>query len=381
MLPLIGFWISAFLIAYTYFGYYLILLIWHQAQRKNRSVPEDHVPLVSMVISAYNEEDVIADKIRNCTEIDYPRDRIEFIFGTDGCSDATAEILKQSEEVQVVSFARRSGKANVLNRIVPRAKGEIICFSDANTLYRPDAIQKLVRHLSNPRIGGVCGNLLLIDRENPSAEKGEAQYWQYENRIKQLEGDIRTVFGASGGIYVVRKHLFHPLPGDRMVNDDFLIAMRVVQQGYDMVYEADAMAREVTSGDIRSEFKRKARIGAANFEVLPLIADLLHPKKGFVAFGLWSHKIIRWLVPFLLFITLISSTFLLDHPFYYWIFIAQLIFYMVALIGYLAEKSFSLPSFILYPYYLTAVNLALGVGFCRFLFRLQKPTWQRSKRN
>ncbi|HNT65960.1 MAG TPA: glycosyltransferase family 2 protein [bacterium] len=381
MFAVVLFWITVFLIFYTYCGYFLLLLIWHRLARRKSLTERSDLPTVTMVISAHNEQAVIRKKIENCRSIDYPRGRIEFLFGTDGCTDGTDRVLQQNDDLRVIAFSERSGKAGVLNRLVPQATGEILCFSDANTIYEPDAIRKLVRHLSDERIGGVCGNLLLTDRENPAAKEGEARYWHYENRIKKLEGDIRTVFGASGGIYVIRRELYQPLPADRMINDDFLLSMRVVQQGYDVIYDGKAVAYETPSSDVKGEFRRKVRIGAANFAVLPQIADLLHPNKGFIAFGLWSHKIVRWLVPFLLLIALIASACALDRPFFQWIFAAQLLFYGTALVGCLAEKRFSLPVFVLYPYYFTAVNLALAVGFFRFLFRLQKPTWQSIERN
>ena len=378
------FWVSAILLIYTYLGFYLILLILANLQSKRREKDMHHTPMVSMLISAFNEEKVIEKKIKNCLDLDYPKDKIEILIGSDGSNDKTNDILQEfkNEFIKLFVFEQRRGKANVLNDLVDHAKGDILIFSDANTIYLRNALKYMVQYFVDPQIGGVCGKLELISLDDKYGEQGETLYWSYENRIKYLEGKIKTVLGANGGIYAIRKLLFQKLPVSIMVNDDFLVPLRIVKQGYDVIYEAEAIGRETTSLSIKGEFTRRVRIGAANFNVLKEIAPLLAPRRGFVAFALWSHKILRWFAPFLLIFLFISNIFLIGSWFFNTLFIAQLVFYLVSLSGSAISNSKRgrKVTFLSYCYYFASMNLALLVGFMKFLFKTQKPTWAKVER-
>ncbi len=336
-----------------------------------------------MVISAYNEEKVIEKKLENCLNIDYPSDKIEFIIGSDGSDDRTVELVKSwpQPNIHLIDFKSQRGKACVLNDIIPNTTGDLLCFSDANTLYHADAIKNLIRHFHDSKVGGVCGKLVLHAPNQKKVHKEEAQYWNFENRIKKLEGKIKTVFGATGGIYIIRKKLWQPLPDHTMINDDFLTAIRVIKQKYNVLYDEEAIAMEYTASDIKGEFNRKIRIGAANYKVISYLLPLLNPFRGFVAFGLWSHKIIRWFVPFFLIALLITNLFLLDSIIYQITLALQLSLYLFGILGFILDlRSITMPVFS-YPFYFFAMNIAFIFGFFRCLFNRQRPAWSRTERH
>ncbi|MCA9742669.1 glycosyltransferase family 2 protein [candidate division KSB1 bacterium] len=376
------FWLSAVLILHTYIGYPFLLVGFSIFASKKREKDENHLPCVSMLVSAFNEQECIAEKMENSLQLNYPADKLQIIIGSDASTDGTEDIVRKYTDprFKLVPFKQRRGKALVLNDLVEAASGEILVFSDANTMYKPDAIHRLVAHFGDAKIGGVCGRLVLLSKNGHIDTEGEKLYWDFENYIKFLEGKVRTVFGANGAIYAIRKELYERLPTDKAVMDDFLIPLKIVMRGYDVVYEKDAVVWEHTSPSLQSEFARKARIGAANFNGIREILPLLSPRRGFVAFGLWSHKLIRWLVPFLLISILASNILLLGSTFYNITFGLQALFYALALLGWKAEKLRTKLSVLVYPYYFLVVNSALLVGFFRFLTKSQQAAWVRSDR-
>lgn len=376
------FWFSTFLIFHTYIGYPIILMTLSVFASKRRALNENNLPTVTMLISAYNEEASIAEKMENCRMLNYPIEKFEVVVGSDASNDSTEEIVRKYTDgrIKLISFSERRGKARVLNDLVGIASGKILVFSDANTLYKQDAIYRLVGHFADLRVGGVCGRLILLNKNGQMDSEGEKFYWDFENYIKFLEGKVKTVFGANGAIYAIRKELFERLPSHKAVMDDFLIPLKIVMKGFDVVYDKDAIVWENTAPSMRAEFIRKARIGAANFNGIREILPLLNPKKGFVAFGLWSHKIIRWLVPFFLILLLTSNILLIGAPFYNIFFGIQVLFYGLALVAWKAENLRKRLSFLVYPYYFVIVNGALLVGFFRFLKKSQQPAWTRVER-
>jgi cellulose synthase/poly-beta-1,6-N-acetylglucosamine synthase-like glycosyltransferase len=376
------FWLSCFLICHTYLLYPLSLMVFSAYFARQRRKDEKLTPSVSMLIPAYNEASVIEQKIKNCRELDYPRDKLEILIGSDGSTDRTNELAQKNTEgmIRFNAFEQRRGKAAVLNDLARLARGEILVFSDANSMYRPDAIRRLVASFGADRVGGVCGRLALLNASGRSEAEGERLYWDYENYLKYLEGKIQTVFGANGAIYAIRRNLFGELSTQTIVIDDFVIPMRIVKMGYDVVYEKDAVAWEFTAPNVRSEFKRKVRIGAGNFHSIRDIVSLLNPLRGFIAFGLWSHKITRWLAPFLLIAAFAAAAQLRSEAFYKEFFFIQLIFYGVVIIAWVLDCLNFRVRWLVYPYYFVMANLALLIGFFKFLMGTQKPTWVRVER-
>ncbi|MGQ9560468.1 MAG: glycosyltransferase family 2 protein [Candidatus Oleimicrobiaceae bacterium] len=382
MVARVVFWLSLGMILYTYVGYYLVLLMWARLRPRQRRTEAGFLPTVSMVIAAYNEEKVLREKLENCRRLDYPAERIEFLFGSDGSTDATVDLIGSCgiPTVRLLAFPHREGKARVLNKIIPEAKGEILIFSDANTIYQPDAVRRMVAHFADPTVGGVCGYLRLVSPDRRASSQGEAVYWDYENRLKRLEGTIKTVFGATGGIYAIRRELFVPLPTNKTVNDDFLVPLRVVERGYDVVYEGRAVATEYTSPRVKGEFLRKVRIGAANFNVLPDIRGLLSPRRGYIAFGLWSHKLIRWLVPFLLIFLLVANICARGTSFLDGFLIVQGFFYCLVVLGWMLSLLGVRLGVVTYAYYFVVIHMGLLVGFFKFLVGRQPAAWTRVER-
>ncbi len=379
------FWLAVFLILYTYVFYFFVLFFIAAIVPKKRKKNEKYFPSVSFVIAAYNEKKVIEAKIKNCISLKYPKSKIEFIFGSDHSIDGTNAIIKRfartHAQIKLVPFKKREGKAGVINKIVPKAKGTVLLFSDANTIYHAESVRKMVSHFADPAVGGVCGKLILVKPNKNVGGQGETLYWGYENRIKYLEGKIKTVFGATGGIYAIRKQFFQKLPKHKTnISDDFLIPMKIVEKGFDVVYDKNAIAREYASLTMKDEFSRKVRIGAANLYALHKIKCLLNPRRGFVAFGLWSHKIIRWLVPFLMLLLVVLNVFLLDNQFFLMFFIIQILFYLFACVGWLFDrkgiqyKPFSI------LYYVVSINLALLVGYYKYITGTIQPMWARLER-
>lgn len=377
------FWISGFLIFYTYLGYPVLLRGIAFFISKRRQIDDKHLPSVSMLIAAYNEEATIEEKLKNCLAIDYPQDKLEIIIGSDGSKDRTNEIVGKyaSQQIHLVVSQERQGKAAVLNKLAQLAQGKIFVFSDANSMYRRDAIARLVPHFADDQVGGVCGRLVLLNKNGQIEAGGERFYWDYENYLKYLEGKIKTVFGANGAIYAIRRELFKTLPRDKVVTDDLLIPLSIAQRGYDIVYEKEAQAYEFAAPDLKSEFKRKVRIGAGNFHGMREILPLLSPLRGFISFGLWSHKIIRWMVPFLLIVMFVSNLMLWEVPlFYNTLFTLQTLFYALAFVAWILGRFDIHVPLLIYPYYFVVVNLALLIGFFKFLTHTQKPAWSRVER-
>jgi cellulose synthase/poly-beta-1,6-N-acetylglucosamine synthase-like glycosyltransferase len=382
------FWVCVSLILYTYLIYPGILFVWakikgllqSEKMKTSRGFLADgsDLPSVTIVVSAYNEEAVLEKKIWNLSTLDYPTEKLEVLFGSDGSTDNTSAMLTRSlrSHFRFVDFQQRRGKAAVLNELIPQASGDIIVLSDANTIYSPDTIRMLVRHFSDPTVGAVCGELILEVNNKTSGGLGEGSYWKYENRLKLMEDHIRSTVGATGGVYAIRKRLFTRLPIGKAVTDDFVVSLGVLKQGFKVAYDPQAIAREQSSNSVAGEFRRKVRIGAANFHGLSELFPLLHPRYGFVAFVLWSRKITRWLVPlFLLGLFLCSLLLASESTLYFTVLIFEVIFLLSAIIGMICERmNFNIGLFGL-PYYFVAMNAALFVGFIRFILRLQRPTW------
>lgn len=375
------FWVSISLVLYTYFIYPLILMLLRLLKSRITVEEKDFYPSVSLIISAYNEEKVLEAKIINCLQLSYPKDRLEIIIGSDGSTDRTETIANKYIEqgVRFLDFSRRTGKVNVLNNIIPQAKGGIIVLSDANTIYEPNSIQELVKHFINPRIGCVCGKLILKKPDTSYGGEFEGIYWKYESFLKRLEGRMGFLLGANGGIYAIRKNLFEIIPTNTIV-EDFVIPMKILENGYKIIYEPEAVAFEETSKSIAEEIKRKIRIGAGAYQAILLTIPMLNIFRGFPSFAYWSHKVIRWFVPFLLIFLLLFNILLIKESRYLYLFILQCIGYLGAFTGYLLNKNKIQLKLFTPLYYFVAMNVALLIGFFRFIMGLQSVTWERVDR-
>ena len=341
----IGFWIVLFSLFYIYFGYPLLLGLFALFRQNQVRMDERYEPSVSLIIAAYNEEGVIGEKIENSLKLEYPKDKLEIIVFSDASTDRTDEIVKSYAEqgVRLLRIEGRKGKTYCQNEAVKIASGEIIVFSDANSMYEPDAIQKLVRHFADERVGCVSGELRYrsrSDRKHKTVE-GERTYWQYDQIIKRLESKVSSLVGASGAIYAVRRELFEPLPSD--ILEDLVRPLRIVRKGYRVVYDPEAVTWEDTAQDPNREFRRRVRIVTQS--VYSLLRDkslfgLLNPLRyGIFSIQLWSHKVLRWLSGIFLVLILALNIPLIGRGMVYTITMTgQVAFYLLALWGILSEK-------------------------------------------
>ncbi len=377
------FWIFLFLITFTYLIYPAIIIFMSLFVSSPPKLPISEYPTVAMVVPAFNEEDHLHEKINNCLTIDYPQDRIEFIFGSDGSDDGTNDILesKSNRSIRAFIYPKREGKTKVLNKLIGMTQAEIILLSDANTIYQPESVKILVRHFSDNAIGGVCGKLRLINPSCTSGGTGESLYWRYENLIKEAEGKISSVISANGAIFAIRRALFEPLQEDIIVNDDFANTLNILRKNKRVIYEPQAIATENTSPNMGNELIRRIRISALNFNAMPELIRFLRPKYGFPALALFSHKILRWLVPFFGFGILISNFLILGQGgLYPYLFAGQVLIYLASLLGYLGEKFFNRAGIFLPFYYLVLMNIALVIGLWLSITGTQKHAWERVSR-
>jgi cellulose synthase/poly-beta-1,6-N-acetylglucosamine synthase-like glycosyltransferase len=387
----IAFGLSVGLVLYTYLGYPLLLLLlgvgaqaWADVRfaffrgDRRRRLPAAEVR-ISLVFAAHNEEAVIEEKMRNCAALDYPPEHIEILVGCDGCTDRTGSLARAAapSNARVLEF-ERSGKPEVLNRLVEQATGDVVVFSDANTMLDARAPTFLVRHFADPEIGCVCGDLRLTAL--PGASVSESFYWRYEGFLKFMESRLDLLLGANGGIYALRRELFVPI-AKGVIIDDFLVAMQARRAGRRVIFDAEAFAREEAAPRVRDEYRRRVRIGAGNFHALRLTAGFLSPTAGRIAFSYWSHKVFRWLVPVALPVVLVSSFVLAaQHPVYLVVASLGVALLVLALLGRIGEgRGVHWPPLSV-PYYFLSQNVALLVGLGRFLVGGQPVAWERTQR-
>jgi len=309
-------------------------------------------PTVSLIITAYNEEKVIKSKLDNSLTLDYPEDKLEIILASDGSMDKTVQIAEKLPRVKVMSLERK-GKTSAQNRAAKEASGEILVFSDANGIYSQDAVRKLVRNFRDPDVGCVCGEL----RYEGNSQEG--LYWRYEVMIKKLESRTGRLLGANGCIYAVRKEYFVELPDE--VISDFVVPLKVFENGKYIIYEKEALAWE---DHPLETFQRKRRIILRSLQSLRHLRLLLNPfKRRNLFWQLFSHKILRWFMSFVLMSVFITNALLLKEGiFYEFFFVAQVMGYLIATVNLTAR------------YYLI-VNAASFLGVVDWIKGKRIITW------
>ncbi len=373
-----AFWILFSLIIYCYIGYPFLLFIISLIRKKSVK-REEWNPSVSIILSAYNEESVIEKKILNCLQINYPKDKIEILAGSDGSTDNTAKILKGFSDKRIRTFdsETRRGKTAMLNRLVKESSSDILIFTDAAELFKPDSVSNLIRNLADKKTGCVSGCYL----EDPEGGtfSGAGLYWRYEVLIRKLESRVNTLLGASGQIYAIRRELYVPQPDDTIL-DDQCIPQEVLRKGYRIVFEKEAVAYGTSVKSTRKEFLRKRRTLQGNFQALARFGDLLLPILSFRFFQIFSHKILRLLVPWFMAGIFIISLLKITEPFFFYLLYGQTLFYLFAFAGYLFDRINFRPGLaapVLFPYHIVSMNLAAVLGFVDFLRNKKSVLWQR----
>jgi len=375
------FWSCLALIVYAYAGYPLLLGAFGQLIRREGSgragateAPFDW-PAVSLLIPAYNEAPHLRAKLDNLDAIDYPRDRLEILFVSDGSTDATAEILAAAERpgLRLLLLPTRQGKPSAMNLAVSRSRHDILIFCDAATLVAHDAVKKLVRHFADPGVGVVCGAVELGHTAESAATEGV--YWKYEMALRRGEARIGATLTALGPFYAIRRAACRPLPSDAIL-EDFLRSMTARRLGYQVVDEPRARAIDLAAPTVAGEFTRRVRLAAGSFAAL---APLTRAATGTPAvfWSFISHKLLRWLAPFFLLGLLATSLLLWQQPLYRLAIFVQAVVYLWALAGMAFRKRLQNWRFALLGYFLVAMNLAFLVGFARSLTGRQPVTWTR----
>jgi cellulose synthase/poly-beta-1,6-N-acetylglucosamine synthase-like glycosyltransferase len=362
------FWISIITVVYTYLGYAILLILLVKIKQlidHNSKINSNVLPSVTLIVAAYNEESYIREKIENSKSIDYPKDKIQYLFITDGSNDKTPDIIKAYPEIKLLHQPERQGKIRAVERAIPHATGDITIFTDANTELNKDALKNIVRHFVNKKVGVVSGEKRILKRDmDEAAGAGEGFYWKYESKLKKWDDELYSVMGAAGELFAIRTKLFEPIPHDSLI-EDFYMSFKIVQKGYKIAYEPDAYALEEPSSSIKEELKRKVRIAAGGIQSIMRLKESLNPfKYGVVTFQYVSHRVLRWtLAPLALPLIFISNIFLLEKGLLYQVIFAnQVLFYLAALLGFLLEKRQIRLKLLFIPFYFCMMNYAVYAG-------------------
>jgi len=374
MIWLILFWASAGALLYSY-ALYPFLLGRITARRLPHSAAPDRWPSVSILLSAYNEEKNIAARLDNLLQLDYPAS-VEILVGTDGCTDATNDLVRARPDSRLTlhAFPQRRGKPAVLRDLAGMARSEVLVFTDAAAVFAPEALRKLVSHFADPNIGGVGGEIIFYHPGEETTD--ENVYWRMETFLRRRESLFDSCLGATGAIYAIRRELWPDIPANTLV-DDFVVPMRVREQRRRFIYEQEAVATMKLPPAVGDEMVRRIRIGAGGFQAMALCWRSLLPWRGLYTWSFWSHKVLRWLGPFFMLGALIANFFLLPAPFYVVTMMLQLLFYLLALAAVVMPRKLVLFS---RPHYFVVINLALLLGFFRYVTGTQRAAWQRTAR-
>lgn len=400
----IVFWICVFIVFYTYIGYGLLLALLVQVKRlvcgKQAPVqlPADEVlPHVTLLICAYNEQDIVDMKMQNTQQLDYPKDKLHVVWVTDGSTDETNERLKRHPDIEIIFAPERRGKTAALNHGIGLVKTDITVMTDANTLLNPDAIKEIVRYFMDPRVACVAGEKRVIARNDAhTAAKGEGLYWRYESTLKQMDSELYSTMGAAGELNAIRTSLYKPMPESALL-DDFVMSMRMVDHGYRIAYCKDAYAMEYGSANMEEESKRKRRIAAGGLQSIWWLKDMMLPfpmsktkgKNGWwthfvVAFQFVSHRVLRWTItPFalLMLIPLNIALVLMNAGTMYNIFaILQILFYLTALCGWMMYRKGHTNKIVYIPYYFLFMNMNVFSGIRYLMGHKTNGAWEKAMR-
>ena len=370
------FWFTTGIIFYTYFGYPLVMIFLSKFRYKPVK-KEEFTPRVSLIVAAYNEEMQIEQKIINCLSIDYPKEIIEIILASDGSTDSTISIIKKYKDkgIKLVDSKERVGKTQIQNEAIKVSSGEILFFSDVSTIHPPDVIKKITRNFVDKTVGCVTGKVIFWSNEKNLITKGAELRLKYEIYLREKQSGFHSLFGATGCIYAIRKELFEPLREDLV--SDFVEPLKILEKGYRTVYEAEALAIINREIDFKKEFTRRIRVIQQGLFGLFYMRHLLNPFRfGLLSFSLFSHRLLRWLMPFFLIGVFLSNYLLIGNKLYLFLFIAQSGFYLSGIIGMvLTTQDRNLK--LLYPIvYFCMINIAAAVGFYRYLRGIKEIYWE-----
>ena len=384
---------SLFIIFYSYLGYGMLLYLIIKVKRilglsKKFEGNDDFEPEVTLFVAAYNEKDYIDEKVKNSKELNYPQEKIQHLWVTDGSDDGTPQLLKQYEGIEVQHEDARGGKIGAMNRGIKFVKAPIVIFSDGNTTLGKESIREIVNLFKNPKVGCVSGEKRIINKDaDAAAGAGEGIYWKYESTLKRWDAELYSVVGAAGELFAIRTELWQEVEKDTLL-DDFIISLRVAMSGYTIQYNPAAYAIETASANVKEELKRKIRISAGGIQSVVRLRALLNIfKYRTLSFQYISHRVLRWTLTPLLLLCIIPINFFLAlrngfdfHNIYTLLFYGQILFYLAALLGWFFENRKIKVKVLFIPYYFFIMNLSVYLGFKRYIKGSQTVNWVRAKR-
>ena len=388
------FWVFLFILFYTYAGYALVLCFFVGLKklfgsRKNAEGSNVYEPEVCLFVTAYNEKDYIDQKVKNAFSLDYPKDKIQYVWVTDGSDDGSPELLKNVDELEVYHQPERRGKMHAMNRGMKFVKAPVVIFSDSNTVLGKQSIREIVSCFSKPEVGCVAGEKRIVQKdEEAAAGAGEGLYWKMESWIKRKDWELNSAVGAVGELFAIRTKLFEDVETDTLL-DDFIISLRIAQRGYKIAYTPNAYAEETASLNVKEELKRKVRIAAGGIQTILRLKGLLNPfKNGILSWQYFSHKVLRWaFAPPALFLLFIINLLLVVNVnnwsagnFYVLVLYLQVLCYVAAAFGWYFENKKVRLKALFVPYYFVMINYASILGIVRYVKGRQSVNWEKSKR-
>ena len=387
------FWVCLLIVFYTYIGYGILLYIIIRFKRLFKGKPlktaipgDDELPTMTLLICAYNEEEVVAEKMANTLAIDYPKDKFRIMWVTDGSNDRTNELLKAYPEVDIVFTPERRGKSAALKHGLRELQTRYVAFTDANTMLNAGALREIARLFMDPTVGCVSGEKRVAAKQDGEmAAEGEGLYWRYESTLKKWDSELYSTMGAAGELYAIDPTLVKEVPDEALL-DDFMMSMYVVKDGKRIAYTPDAYAQEYGSANIHEESKRKRRIAAGGLQSIWWLRGMLNPfKQPLVTFQYVSHRVLRWsLTPITMVLLLLSNIVLValgSHPFYTIMLILQLLFYLMAFAGWL-QNHYGQQNKLLYAaYYFVFMNLNVFRGMAYLKSHAKSGAWEKAKRS
>lgn len=383
------FWISIFIVFYTYIGYGILLFILVKIKEMvckpvTLQLPEQ-LPEVTFLIAAYNEEGMVESKMVNCMEFDYPAELLKIVWVTDGSTDKTNDMLARYPQVRVLFEPPRRGKSAAVNRALQYIESPIVIFTDANTMVCREAIKEIVTQFTDPKVGCVAGEKRVAQTDKQDATAGEGIYWKYESLLKALDYRLYSAVGAAGELFAIRTSLYIELPHDTLL-DDFVMSMKIAQNGYKIAYCKQAYALEDASDDIEQESKRKVRISAGGLQSIARLSSLFNIfRYGVLSFQYVSHRVLRWSITPVLWFALLPLNVVIVAlssicSVYGVILILQVLFYLLALGGYVLNKRKIKNKLLFIPYYFMFMNACVIGGVSYLRKKRGSGIWEKARR-
>jgi len=387
------FWLCLLLVIYTYVGYggvlWLILKVKHAFFRRESSpilpLDEDLLPEVTLMICAYNEAEIIEEKMRNIRALNYPKNKLCVMWVTDGSTDASNDLLRVCPDVHLVYSPERRGKAAAMQHGLQENKAEYVIFTDANTMLNADAIREIMRQFMKKNVSCVSGEKRVAARhKGQTAAEGEGLYWKYESTLKRWDSELYSAMGAAGELFAVRMSHYRPAPANALL-DDFMMSMLILKDGHRIAYTSDAYAMEYGSADMMEESKRKRRIAAGGLQSIWWLRSLMNPfKHPKVAFQFVSHRVLRWSVTPLALVALIPLNILIilfgGGSLYIVIFLLQVLFYLLAILGTVLNLLGLKSKWLNIPAYFLFMNINVFIGVPYLLTHSNSGKWEKARR-